>query len=901
MSNQYASRISMLLMQQSMAGHAYFTGQTVDYSRFIWGSTVHALRVAGAPADTGVCGPDTRFCFLSESAKVFVLIEVSAESEAAPGAGPRLAAFLAELFARWRAAATSHVVSIILAARGAAGDRYRVVADWEACADWAPRLPAIAAAVHAFAAEAPGAAPSADGCFLEALNTVLNVFDRHHLDRDLARTGLSVVFLTAGPGAFATAGREALVEQTRLKALALGVWVQLVLLGAEPPHTVPRWGHDGSVPAWIDCSRYGSPGGGGAPPPPAPSAAWDLYPPHAYEPAADPAAGPAFGWQSLVTPPCLPLRTGAALPAGRAATATHRVFPDSTSPFLQLAGRASEFAAATHVAQEMVLLRLAQGWQLAPAAPGAPVVLARGDDFQTIECSPRASHITVTAYAAPAKAPAPVAYRYELQAGGGRHQRAIRFEPLAPIAWPQLDGLLCGRIPNVDALPVWCTRFILIPAGPTPRASVLDPAAAPGPGPPEAFTDDDLRIAAFCRFMHALTAPAGPAGPASLLERLGIHLTTTRLTTYLAQEAPSERLLGHARQHSLVATADGVQVGEQLSRASPLADVAALMQNPLVGMAIRRRRWFATLHDPCFVGAEAVDWVLKFFEDMATRPQAVAYCQALLRQGVWEHVAREHDFIDGHFFYRFAPRHRLDGPPPAGPPARRTVELSRRTLVPLGAFPDRKEWAMLHYDTVHNPKIAFHFTVRWLNCSSRLLDTRIRAWAGRARRLGFALVEVPATPPGEFGPTPFDAAVSVPLAAQPPRAAFLAGYAGTLLIEEMLVRHGFVLDLEPDAHFPPNEAATAYSRSAARPPVPHLQYIHATGAALVQVAGADGARRLLWSRNKLHAASTRAGQERDASLADLQALCSSPDTLQAYWSSLLHEITLNPAAIASLH
>ena len=47
-----------------------------------------------------------------------------------------------------------------------------------------------------------GLPSAAEGNFLEALNLTLNVFQKHHMDRDLYRTGQSVVLITAGTGIF---------------------------------------------------------------------------------------------------------------------------------------------------------------------------------------------------------------------------------------------------------------------------------------------------------------------------------------------------------------------------------------------------------------------------------------------------------------------------------------------------------------------------------------------------------------------------------------------------------------------------------------------------------------------------------------------------------------------------
>ncbi|CAM9696915.1 unnamed protein product, partial [Discosporangium mesarthrocarpum] len=43
---------------------------------------------------------------------------------------------------------------------------------------------------------------AAQGNFLEAINVTLNVLEKHYMDRDLARSGNSIVMISAGTGVF---------------------------------------------------------------------------------------------------------------------------------------------------------------------------------------------------------------------------------------------------------------------------------------------------------------------------------------------------------------------------------------------------------------------------------------------------------------------------------------------------------------------------------------------------------------------------------------------------------------------------------------------------------------------------------------------------------------------------
>ncbi|KXZ48705.1 hypothetical protein GPECTOR_26g608 [Gonium pectorale] len=79
------------------------------------------------------------------------------------------------------------------------------------------------------------------------------------------------------------------------------------------------------------------------------------------------------------------------------------------------------------------------------------------------------------------------------------------------------------------------------------------------------------------------------------------------------------------------------------------------------GLDIRDRRYLLRTYRRCFVGRDAVAWMLA--AGAAAGPaQAVALGDAMLRAGLLHHVLYEHGFEDALLFYRFAE----DDPPDAG-------------------------------------------------------------------------------------------------------------------------------------------------------------------------------------------------------------------------------------------
>jgi len=57
---------------------------------------------------------------------------------------------------------------------------------------------------------------AADGNILEAINSALNLLEKHYIDRDLTRTGNSIVVISAGTGIFRVQPRLAQITKQRM-------------------------------------------------------------------------------------------------------------------------------------------------------------------------------------------------------------------------------------------------------------------------------------------------------------------------------------------------------------------------------------------------------------------------------------------------------------------------------------------------------------------------------------------------------------------------------------------------------------------------------------------------------------------------------------------------------------
>lgn len=182
---------------------------------------------------------------------------------------------------------TAHSVTLIVFARllfddeRPAKDIYRIVADNE-CYEgrWTELLAPLKAALVEIAAAAGLASHAADGSpavpsggrlapayegnILEAINLSLNIFDLHYLNRDLTRTGQSIIVVTPGSGAFKVDPHAHAIAKKRV--LALGIGVDILCLGRPPLHTVPLFVAPGQpvVPHWVLISFWSPTDGLGA-------------------------------------------------------------------------------------------------------------------------------------------------------------------------------------------------------------------------------------------------------------------------------------------------------------------------------------------------------------------------------------------------------------------------------------------------------------------------------------------------------------------------------------------------------------------------------------------------------------------------------------------------------------
>ena len=293
--DQYLARADMWrLVSAELLNTSIFRGQKVFFIGTVK-ATIKSIFVNGRRVPSALFHSLTKPIFRSESARYVMLIQMSKEmwDFDAEGSGEIMfdkviSGFLPQLFRRWQDLKVRHLVSIVLFSRmvyeintddartepkavlakssGTLRDFYRVVVSDMASGEW----PAILAqlkkeflvflrdiSISTFEASDnsldPGiSSASTDppkhlitGCpsvathgnVLEAINLASAQFSSDYVDRDLVRTGVSIVVISPSAGLFEV--DYDLLTTTTENLIDNGVGIDLVCLSKMPLHSVP--------------------------------------------------------------------------------------------------------------------------------------------------------------------------------------------------------------------------------------------------------------------------------------------------------------------------------------------------------------------------------------------------------------------------------------------------------------------------------------------------------------------------------------------------------------------------------------------------------------------------------------------------------------------------------------
>jgi len=250
------------------------------------------LRHKDRYACSGIITEQTKITFRSRSARLIWLVQMSAEMWEYSSPYERdkeesrcetyfdkWIAFLHRLFAQWKDLEVTHSLTIVFFSRTFLGtspplmhlkrgsssatsgtntgtrdvygrayeDHFRIVIENTTCTDWDSLIVHLKEAFVKYPREvqwnlsagedARRPSSASQGNLLEAINVTLNLLQYHYLDRDLHRTGNSIVIVSAGNGVFEVGKGLAAITYERM--MVNGIGSDMLSLGLPPLHTAP--------------------------------------------------------------------------------------------------------------------------------------------------------------------------------------------------------------------------------------------------------------------------------------------------------------------------------------------------------------------------------------------------------------------------------------------------------------------------------------------------------------------------------------------------------------------------------------------------------------------------------------------------------------------------------------
>jgi hypothetical protein len=295
--DEYLARADMWRMAVSeLSKRTIYRGQRLLFMGTIK-ATIKHIYINGQSVHSGYFSPKSKPIFRSESARYTLFIQMSREmwDFDTEGAGEIMfnkvvSGFLPDLFKRWLRINARHLVTIILFTRmqydgepwyhlsegatpnphtesnspGTFRDYYRVVVSDMASGDWINILYQLKKEFRMFMREvslvrkpveqvidedtdsgssimdavvAGRPSSASQGNILEAINLAATQFAKDYIDRDLVRTGISVIVVTPGTGVFEVDYN--MLKLTTDTLIGSGIGIDLVCLSPMPLHSVP--------------------------------------------------------------------------------------------------------------------------------------------------------------------------------------------------------------------------------------------------------------------------------------------------------------------------------------------------------------------------------------------------------------------------------------------------------------------------------------------------------------------------------------------------------------------------------------------------------------------------------------------------------------------------------------
>ena len=256
--DQFMSRGDMHYFQNSMIGHWVYQGQRLYESTRGFQANAREIRRSAEHVLSGIITSKTVITFRSRSSRIIWLVQMSSEMwDYAPIDHnhnnnnesvceiyfDKWITFIHKLFTKWKELEATHALTVVFFSRTFLSspnpiptdptanpsqpppqlqrdvygryyeDHFRVVLENETTTDWHSLVIRIKEAFVRYPFEVRWSLQSnfegsrkpstaSHGNVLEAINVTLNLLQFHYLDRDLQRTGNSIVVVSAGNGVF---------------------------------------------------------------------------------------------------------------------------------------------------------------------------------------------------------------------------------------------------------------------------------------------------------------------------------------------------------------------------------------------------------------------------------------------------------------------------------------------------------------------------------------------------------------------------------------------------------------------------------------------------------------------------------------------------------------------------
>eukprot|EP01036_Dinobryon_divergens_P022546 gene22546-30811_t len=244
---QYLQRGNMWRFKNQMFGRPVHLGQNIAINGMQ--AQIQELRIETMSMNTssGIITKNTKFVFRSRSSRIIWLLQISAEMWDFDRNGVLyfekfMQDFVSPLFDSWKQLEIDKVK--LMRKLRQEFFSYPHSVGWKTAVD--DPNPPLENTGKSCSVRFAVPSDSVNGNFLEAINTTLNLLDKHYMDRDLQRTGNSIVMISAGAGIFKVKSNLAQISKQRM--LDGGIGIDFISLARPLVHAVPLF--------FVDCRSH---------------------------------------------------------------------------------------------------------------------------------------------------------------------------------------------------------------------------------------------------------------------------------------------------------------------------------------------------------------------------------------------------------------------------------------------------------------------------------------------------------------------------------------------------------------------------------------------------------------------------------------------------------------------